>query len=51
MSKGDQAIEAVGGYIVDVVGIQTSRTKKKQEKTDFKKRTVALHNGYQKLSP
>lgn len=31
MSKGDQAIEAVGGHIVDVVGIQTSRRKRNRE--------------------
>lgn len=31
MSKGDQAIEAVGWYIVDVVGIQTPRRKKTRE--------------------
>jgi len=31
VSKGDQAIEAVGGHIVDVVGIQTSRRKRNRE--------------------
>lgn len=31
MSKGDQPIEAVGGHIVDVVGIQTSRRKRNRE--------------------
>lgn len=31
MSKGDQAIEAVGGHIVDVVGIQPSRRKRNRE--------------------
>lgn len=55
MSKGDQAIEAVGGYIVDVVGIQTSRRKRNKRKLTSRKEqwlcTMAIRSYHHKHNP